>query len=144
MQNTTGWLQAVVILALGFASGCSSGSGVGNETDVVLDGFDPAPTTVKVFIGNGHTQCNDDAIPLSQTQMMLVHAGIDVLSSACGVITGVAYPAVCGGGTGEINLHTIRAVNLFDAERMGFRDVAAIGADPQVIGTGYQESACPQ
>lgn len=130
-------------LAIGLtvmAVGCSSG---GADPDSGLISDPPLPTTVRVFISNGHTQCNDNAMRLSQTQMMLVNAGIDVLDSACGAITGVAFPAVCGGPTGEINLHTIRQVNLSDADRLGFRDVAAIGRDPQVPGTGYQEAACP-
>lgn len=127
-------------LVLTAACGCSSGDA---DPDDGLIWDPPPPTTVKVFIGNGHTQCNNNAMPLSQTQMMLVNAGIDVLDSACGVVTGVAFAAVCGGATGEINLHTIRLVNLADADRLGFKDVAVIGVDPQVPGTGYQEVTCP-
>jgi len=140
MRQSIAWCRWARVLVLAVACGCSGGTE--SEGDPPLDGFDPVPTTVKAFISNGHTQCNDNAMPLSQSQMMLVNLGIDVLDSTCGVITGVAFAAVCGGGTGEINLHTIRRVNLPDAERLGFRDVGIIGVDPQVPGTGYQEASC--
>jgi hypothetical protein len=101
------------------------------------------PDVVQVFIGSGHTQCNNDGLTLAQTQMILVQNGVDVLGSACGTITGIGFASVCGGPTGEINIHQVRRVNLADAERLGFRNVAAIGRDGQVAGTGFQEEACP-
>ncbi|HJR70147.1 MAG TPA: hypothetical protein VKA43_08930 [Gammaproteobacteria bacterium] len=74
--------------------------------------------------------------------MTLIRAGIDVLRSACGTLTGVAFPAVCGAPTGEINLHDIRPENLPDAERLGFRDVAVLGVAPDIVATGFMETEC--
>jgi hypothetical protein len=99
-------------------------------------------TSVQVFISNGHTQCDNNGAPLAQTQMILVQGGIDVLGSACGTITGVAYPAVCGAATGEINIHRVRRENVADAERLGFRNVSDIGTVSDVPGTGFQEVNC--
>lgn len=103
----------------------------------------PADDTAQVFISSGRTQCNNDGLMLSQTQLMLVQGGLDVLASSCGVITGIAFPAVCGGGTPNINIHRIRKVNVPDAERLGFLDVRDIGVKLGVPGTGFQVIECP-
>jgi hypothetical protein len=96
------------------------------------------PETVQVFISNGRTQCVNNPVPLPQTYMLLVQGGIDVLCSECGVITGVAYSAICGAATGEIKIHRARRENVVDAERLGLRNVADIGKVPGVPGTGFQ------
>jgi hypothetical protein len=103
----------------------------------------PQDDTAQVFRLTGKTQCANDGLTLAQTNAMLIQGGLDVLESSCGVITGVAFPAVCGAGTPNINLHRIRKVNIPDAERLGFTDVRDIGMKPGVPGTGFQVVDCP-
>jgi hypothetical protein len=103
----------------------------------------PSDDTAQVFRYTGKTQCANDGLTLAQTNAMLIQGGLDVLESSCGMVTGVAFPAVCGGGTPNINLHRIRKVNIPDAERLGFIDVRDIGVKPGVPGTGFQLADCP-
>jgi hypothetical protein len=113
---------------------------------VALSGCDddkPADDTAQVFRYTGRTQCANDGLTLAQTNAILIQGGLDVLESACGVVTGIAFPAVCGGGTPNINIHRIRKVNVQDAERLGFNDVRDIGVKPGVPGTGFQMAECP-
>ena len=123
--------RALPVLGLSCLWGCQ-GDGGGLESDQITD----------VFISNGHTQCADDALTPAQTAMVLIEDGVDVLDSSCGVLTGVAFAAVCGGATGEINIHRIRPENLRDAERLGFRNVADIGSALDLAATGYVEVEC--
>jgi hypothetical protein len=136
--------HSIAALACLLVLGCSGGGQEPAErNDPQLDVFDPPPPadSVRVFIATGHTQCNNDGVTLAQTELRLLQAGIDVLSSSCGAITGVAYIAACGGPTPDINLHYVRRANLPDAERVGFRNVTIIGT-PTVPGTGYQVVNC--
>jgi hypothetical protein len=113
---------------------------------VALAGCDddaPSDDTAQVFRYTGKTQCANDGLTLAQTNAMLIQGGLDVLESSCGVVIGIAFPAVCGGGTPNINIHRIRKVNIPDAERLGFADVKEIGVKPGVPGTGFQTEDCP-
>ena len=93
---------------------------------------------VRVYVGNGARQCQSNGMLPQASAQLLIDAGVDVLTSDCGVLTGVAFPAVCGAATGDILVHAIRAVNLPDAERLGFEDVAEITA----AGHGYTLVDC--
>lgn len=65
-------------------------------------------------------QCAPPALTRAQSAAKLTGAGIDVRRSSCGYIENVAYPAVCGAGTGEILLHDIPVSSLADAQAAGF------------------------
>jgi hypothetical protein len=93
---------------------------------------------VRVYISSGAEQCQSNGMSPQASAQRLINAGVDVLKSDCGVLTGVAFPAVCGGPTGDILVHEIRAANLPDAERLGFQDVATLTA----AGRGYALVDC--
>jgi hypothetical protein len=85
-----------------------------------------APGDKFVFEARGSIQCEFDGITPAASAQKLIDAGIDVLSSTCGIRTGVAFPTVCGGATGEIVVHEIRAANVEDAVPLGFAEVATL------------------
>ncbi len=95
---------------------------------------------VLVFESRQAIQCGSRGLTTQQSAQKLVNGGIDVLESNCGVMTGVAYAAVCGIGTGDILIHKIRRVNLADAEQRGFSSVDTL-RDP-IAGTGYAKVDC--
>jgi len=80
-----------------------------------------------VFESRGRLQCDFTGGTTPElSAMKLIREGVDVMRSGCGGMTEVAFAAVCGGPSGELVLHEIRAVNLDTAERAGFRDVAEL------------------
>jgi hypothetical protein len=87
----------------------------------------------KVFKYDGSTQCNNDGIPLKKMAQELTAGGIDVIC-AQKASDGMMYPAVCGGGTGAINVYLIHKENVQDAEALGF---ASVNELPQ-----YQDTPC--
>ena len=104
------------------------------------NGDTTASETVLVFADRGSSQCELDGISPEASAQTLITAGIEVLRSTCGIRTGVFFPAVCGGETGEIVVHEIRSVNLPSAEGLDFRLVDTL-VDP-VAGTGYRLVDC--
>ncbi|VUD46233.1 hypothetical protein TDB9533_00782 [Thalassocella blandensis] len=76
-----------------------------------------------VFISDSSVQCGYEGESPEETQKLLLEAGIDVLESTCGHRT-EAVPAVCGGVTTQINLHSIRTENVIDANNLGFTSVS--------------------
>jgi len=94
-----------------------------------------------VYEGRGRLQCDfAGGITPQQSAMKLTGAGVDVLQSGCGVMTGVAFAAVCGGSSGEILLHEIRTENLDTAERAGFIPAGELVS--RSAGTGYAWVNC--
>lgn len=97
----------------------------------------PGIAEAVVFEGGPHVaQCAPVAITLRQSAAKLTTAGIDVRRSSCGFIEGVAYPAVCGAGTGQILLHDIPATSLAAAEAAGFASVESL--------PDWRRDRCPQ
>ncbi len=88
---------------------------------------------VKVYKYDQSTQCNNDGIPLEKMQEELTEAGIRVHCAQKGN-DGNAYPAVCGGATGNINIYQIDAGNLPLARRLGFAPVWEL--------ENYQDQPC--
>ena len=85
-------------------------------------------------------QCESDGVSPEASAQILINTGIDVLRSTCGIITGVFFPAVCGGGTADILVHEIRSVNLPEAEQLGFREISTL--TDAAAGTSYQLLDC--
>ncbi len=83
------------------------------------------PPLTDIYKSDGSTQCESDGVTVAEMQRELVNAGIDVI---CGrkADDGRAYCAACGCPTGRINVYTIHAQNLADAEDLGFAPVSAL------------------
>jgi hypothetical protein len=90
-----------------------------------------------VYVSAGAIQCDYQGRTTTETAQLLIDAGIDVISSYCGV-TDMAYITVCGAATGDINLHEINAANVDDAKEIGFGPVSEL-VD---MGIGYQVRKC--
>lgn len=102
------------------------------------DGNDSADTVV--FEARGSVQCGPPGMTPEQSALKLTSAGLEVVRSACGVITGVVHPAVCGGQDGKILLHQIRTLNLKDAEVLGFSSAAKL--QDHATGRDYERVDC--
>lgn len=89
--------------------------------------------TIKVYKNNGAIQCGTVGVPLQVMEKALPMNGIEVLSSFC-AHDGYLRPAVCGAGTGLINVYEIEARYLQKAIDLGFGEVAKL---PQ-----YREIPC--
>lgn len=98
------------------------------------------PGNVLVFESRQSVQCGTRGNTPLQSAQRLTNGGIDVVRSGCGVMTGVAFAAVCGGGTGEILMHEIRRSNLDDADRLGFFPVEELRNS--ATGRGYEWVDC--
>ncbi|TYK64163.1 hypothetical protein [Colwellia echini] len=82
--------------------------------------------TIDVYISKGDTQCNDDGLSIEETASYLTNSDIKALESQCGIISGLSFTAVCGGGTGNIYIHTIDIDDLDAAENLGFIDASSL------------------
>lgn len=95
-----------------------------------------------VYVDREEAQCYDNGIPLSETERVLVEAGIDVIWSSCGRQSNLNYPDVCGGTAGYLNFHKVHAQNVEDAEALGFsqagNEVIPATGEPK-----YELSDCP-
>ena len=99
-----------------------------------------SPGDILVYADREARQCESDGVSPEASAQILINAGIEILQSTCGVRTGVAFAAVCGGGTADILVHEIRSVNLPDAEQLGFQEISTLinaAAD-----TGYELVDC--
>ena len=124
-------MRLVACAGLLVLAGCSS-DGTGGQL--------AAPGNRLVFESRQSLQCESDGISPETSAQKLVNAGIDVLRSTCGNRTGVVFPTVCGGPTGEILVHEIRGVNVEDAQRLGFAQVSTLV--DTTAGTNYELIDC--
>ena len=74
--------------------------------------------TVQVYKLDGARQCEGEGISVAAMQAEL--AGIGVHAAEKSHLPDVMFPAVCGGGTGSINVYTIDAQQRGQAEQRGF------------------------
>ena len=133
-MNKTNLLLTAVTTAMLAACGSESG-----DAPSPIDKITPVTNTL-VYEGRQSVQCGTRGLTTQQSAQKLVDGGIDVLESNCGVITGMFYAAVCGGGTGDILIHKIRKENLADAEALGFKSVTELQDPAQ--GTDYAKVDC--
>lgn len=89
--------------------------------------------TVKVFKYDKSVQCGNTGITLDEMAMELINAGIDVICQQKGH-DGLFYATACGIGTGNINIYTIPAKNLIDAQNISFSPVGELD--------NYQDEVC--
>lgn len=74
--------------------------------------------TIRVYKPDGARQCEGEGISVAAMQAEL--AGIGVHAAEKSHLPDVMFPAVCGGGTGSINVYTIDAQQRGQAEQRGF------------------------
>ncbi len=98
-------------------------------------GSDSDSRDAKVFKPDASIQCESGGISLDEMRLELASNGIDVLC-AQKAHDGSAYPTVCGGASGNINVFEIRTVNVPDAEKLGFKPVSEL--------PDYQDKRCAQ
>ncbi len=92
-----------------------------------------------VFINNGSIQCESQGLSQTETAQALINKGIDVVSSKCAYLTGIAAPAQCGLPGTLINLHVINAQNVPDAKDIGFKLASTLRLDNT---KGYEIMKC--
>ena len=88
---------------------------------------------VKVYKSDGSLQCQGDGTSVEEMQRELTDRGIAV---ACGqkASDGSAHVTVCGASTGSINVYTIDAEDLAQAQSLGFASTAEL--------PDYQDQEC--
>lgn len=114
---------------------CALGAALGacvNDVELPLD-------SVTVYESAQMRQCEQGGITPEQSAARLAAAGVPASRSSCGVLTGMAYPAVCGAGTGRILLHDIPPARKEAAEGLGFADVASLTDEE---GPGFMRLDC--
>lgn len=77
-----------------------------------------AEERVQIYKSDGAQQCYGGGTSPAAMQREL--QGIRVYAAGKSVLRGVMFPAVCGGGTGSINVYTIAARDLPEAGKRGF------------------------
>lgn len=113
------------------------------EEDELAPPSQPGIGEVVVYEAGPHVrQCEGPVITRTQSAAKLTRAGIEVRRSGCGHVEGVAYPAVCGAGTGEILLHDIPSSHLETARAAGFEDADKLNDPGRDI--GWRRGKCPQ
>ena len=90
-----------------------------------------------VYIEKNDTQCNDDGSSLVEVSSYLSNAETKVYKATCGFITGLSYDGVCGGGTNNIYYFLINAVDLTQAENLGFSALSGLDS-----GLSYEVKEC--
>lgn len=123
------YIQICMLSAL--LSGCYSD----NKSRSSIEPVKSVSDVIKVYKSDGSLQCASGGVSLEDMRKQLVEKGIDVICSQEGN-TGMMYAAVCGGGTGKINIYKIHSQNLQDAENIGFRSVKELAQ--------YTDMACQQ
>ena len=74
--------------------------------------------TIQIYKLDGARQCEGEGISVAAMQAEL--AGIGVHAAEKSHLPDVMFPAVCGGGTGSINVYNIDAQQRGQAEQRGF------------------------
>ena len=107
MQKTILFLAASFLL-----TACASHS-------VSLKAPSRAATRIEVYRSDNAIQCQGGGISPEAMQREL--SGIQVFAARKDELRGVAFPSVCGGATGSINVYTIQQADQAAAEQRGFR-----------------------
>ncbi len=108
------------MLSLAAMLGACAAPPTGSAVEPPMDG-----PVVQVFKPRGAVQCGARGTPPEAMRADLERAGIRVRRATCGS-DGRMRPAVCGGGTGEINLFDIAAADQARAQALGFAPLAQL------------------
>ena len=92
-----------------------------------------------VYISAQAVQCEFSGHPAQVTAQALEDAGVAVAESQCAFLTDVMYPAVCGGGSGGINVHAIASSDLEKALALGYKPVSELKVEKRA---GYEVQDC--
>src|SRR5690606_21684377 len=114
----------VVTLLLFAGSVAANAAEKRSPSDGIKPPVPPVQLQVKVFKSALSTQCYNDGIPLDVTAEELKAAGVE-FTCAQRAFDGMAYPAVCGAATGEINVFQIFAADLPTVKRLGYAEVSS-------------------
>ena len=90
------------------------------------DGGNLSESQEIVYINDGTVQCESEGLSEIETAQQLIDNGIDVISSMCGFLSGIAVAAQCGLGDVNINLHIVNIQNVADAQELGFEPVSSL------------------
>ena len=96
-----------------------------------------AAGSIMVYTSAGALQCDYKGKPVSETAALLSDNGVTVIASSCGSLM-MMYPSVCGGATGDINMHEISSAQLSEAQALGFANITELDER----GIGYQQTKC--
>lgn len=78
-------------------------------------------SSLEVYKATGARQCEQESgTSLSASAAALSKAGVATTGSYCGYISGIAFPAVCGGGTASVNIHAISSNDLAAVQALGY------------------------
>ena len=80
---------------------------------------------VEVYRSDNSTQCGGDN-GVSPQAMQRELGDIQVFATRKDYLRGVAFPSVCGGATGDVNVYTIAKQDQAAAEKLGFRVFSAV------------------
>lgn len=95
-------------------------------------GADDSANTL-VYIGTGEVQCEESGRSIEEMEQVLKNQGITIHSAACGDITEISIPSLCGLGTTGIYIFEINKDHLSLAEEYNFRSIDD---------TNYETSDC--
>ena len=91
----------------------------------------PDAAMVQVVKQRGSLQCGDGGVSPITMRKTLEIAGVQVDAARCGT-DGRMRPAVCGGGTGELNVFDIASGDLPKAQALGFVPLRSL-RDAEVV-----------
>lgn len=121
-------LAALVFFAALIACGCASSTNGGAAESQAAGQNTVQSDDVAYYARTKSVQC----APSQATQANLTAevarlsaAGVAVVSSACGLATGIVTPAVCGGPTAEIWLVVVSPASSGGMQALGYQPVAA-------------------
>jgi hypothetical protein len=127
-------LIAIGALAAGVAACSDDGAGAAPGPG------QPAGEVVVFEAGPTVAQCAAPATTVGQSAAKLASIGIAARHSGCGLRTGVAYPAVCGGDTAQIIVHNIPEHSLPAARAAGFAPAESLVNE--LYGTSWRRMSC--
>ncbi len=87
--------------------------------------------SIQIAKARGSLQCGDPGVAPDAMRKTLEDARVRVLAARCGT-DGRMRPAVCGGGTGELNVFDIAPADLDKAQALGFVSLSAL-RDAEVV-----------
>jgi len=80
----------------------------------------PSASTVEVYKSLGRKQCEAGGETLDTLRAQLQRAGVVARGASCGT-DGMMRAAMCGMGTGDIGIFTVRKADAVRATKAGFR-----------------------
>ncbi|MFM7706600.1 MAG: hypothetical protein ACKO9D_01005 [Gammaproteobacteria bacterium] len=90
--------------------------------------------TIDLYKGLGRKQCETGGGTLDTLRAQLTRAGVTPTAAACGT-DGMMRVAMCGAGTGDIGIFTVRKSDAARAARIGFRPLSDL--------RDAERTACP-